>query len=303
MIILFFSLLTAFSLHASELAPDLAHPFYLFPEGHLGMQSKAGFFTEEHEYEKAKVVQDLFEYKHNFYKISATAGLENQRQVGVEFSLQDRGTLDKKYSSNINLPQQSIPYKGFHAIELFLQQHLETQTTNDKLAIEIRFKGSPLNGKETNNTYQGKDIALSFLYSHLHKNEWRIYGDLHAEIIGKKKIKKFDGENEIISPYSQFGNLIGIQWLRNNFWIEFNGLFYLTTDYNSESPNYVRLTDKGFVIGGKFLIGLYLTPKTVLTLDHIRSGSNFNVITESNAESTEFEIETQYTQLGISWFF
>lgn len=282
---------------------DLAHPFYLLEAGQVSLELKAGLFIEEHEYEKAKVVQDLFEYEHTFYKLGGLLGLENKRQVGLEASILSDGKLNKQYSTLLNLPNQNISYKGFHALEGFFQQHFETDNDKDKLAFEIRLKGSFLNGKETNNTYQGKDISISLLYSHIHRDEWRIYGDLHAEIIGKKKIRKYDGEDEIVSPYSQFGNLIGVQWLHNKFWLEVNGLFYLTTDYNSQSKSYTRLTDKGFVIAGKIMAGYYINPGFIVTIDHSRRGSNFNVISESTTEANEFEIETQYTQLGLTWLF
>ena len=296
-------LLLGFAAGTSHAQSDLAHPFNLLNPGEATLELKSGIFMEEHEYEKAKIVQDLFEYEHYFYKIGTTVGLTNKRQFGVEATFLSNGKLSKTYSPGLNLQSQNIDYKGFHALEAFFQQHFDTLESKDKLAIEVRTKGSFLKGKETNNTYQGKDISLSLLYSHLHKDEWRIYGDLHAEIIGKKKTIKYDGEDEVVSPYSQFGNLIGVQWLKNKYWFEINGLFYLTTDYNSQSKSYTRLTDKGFVVAGKILFGYYIKPNMIMTIDHSRKGSNFNVITESTTEATEFEIETQYTQLGLTWLF
>lgn len=282
---------------------DLAHPFYLLDAGQATLELKSGIYLEEHEYEKAKVVQDLFEYEHTFYKLGGLLGLNGKKQIGLETTFLSNGKLSKQYSPLLNLPNHDISYKGFHALEGFFQQHFETENDKDQLAFEVRMKGSFLNGKETNNTYQGKDISISLLYSHTHREEWRIYGDLHAEIIGKKTTLKHDGEEEIVSPYSQFGNLIGVQWLRGKFWFEVNGLFYLTTDYNSQSKSYTRLTDKGFVIGGKILAGYYITPEVIITVDHSRRGSSFNVISESTTEANVFEIETQYSQLGLTWLF
>jgi hypothetical protein len=299
-LIIFFLLIAAGTSNAQS---DLALPFTLLNPGQFTLEARSGLFMEEHEYEKAKVVQDLFEYEHYFYKMGSTIGLSGKRQIGIELTALSNGELSKQYSPTLNLQSQNISYKGFYSAEFFFQQHFETGDDKNKLAFELRTKGSPLKGKETNNTYQGKDISMSLLFSHLHNGVWRMYGDLHAEIIGKKKTIKYEGEEEVVSPYSQFGNLIGIQWLQEKFWLEINGLFYLTTDYNSQSKSYTRLTDKGFVVGGKILAGYYVTPSVIMTIDHTRKGSNFNVITESTTEATEFEIETQYTQLGVIWVF
>lgn len=67
--------------------PDLAHPFFLLKPGDFTLQAKFGAYSEEHEYEVAKVVQDLFEYTHNFYQIGAMIGLPDQRQLGLEISV------------------------------------------------------------------------------------------------------------------------------------------------------------------------------------------------------------------------
>lgn len=264
---------------------------------------KAGIFVEEHEYEVAKVVQDLFDYKHNFYKLGSTIGLPGQRQFGMEFSALGDGELSKEYSPSFNIPKQYIQYKGLHAIEVFYQEHLKTTDEDNQMALEIRLKGSPLKGKEANNTYQGKDIGIALLYSHLHKNEWRIYGDLSASIIGRKNMNRADGQLETVDAYSQFGNLLGVQWLQNKYWFEANALFYLTTDYISRSVDYNRVTDKGFVIGGKILFGYYIKPNMTFNIEHFRQSQNFNVIAEETIEDKEFEIETQYTQLGLTWLF
>lgn len=299
--ILFVSLMS--SVYADTTPVELAHPFYLLPSGHFTIEAGGGLFMEEFEYEKAKVVQDLFEYQHNFYKLGTTVGFPYNRQLGIEASFNDRGDLDKKYAPALNLQSQDIPYKGFHAFEFFIQQHFEVDDQKNKLAFEVRGKGSPLKGKETNNTYSGKDISFSLLYSHLHNDDWRIYGKIHTGVVGKKKNRKYDGELEVTSPYSVFGSLVGVQRLMGKFWLDLNGLFYLTTDYNSVSPSYTRLTDKGFIIGGKLTAGYYLTPKFIMTLSHQRQGSNFNVITEDTSQETEFEIETQISQLGVTWLF
>lgn len=299
----FFLSLFSLSVQAMESSPDLAHPFYLLKPGEFTLSAKAGLFMEEHEYEVANVVQDLFEYNHNFYKLASRIGLKGQRQIGIELSATADGEVAKEYSPSFNIPKSYVQYKGFHAAEIFFQEHLETHNEKNKLAFEIRFKGSPIKGKEVNNTYQGKDIGIALLYSHLHSNEWRIYGDVRATIIGRKKVTRYDGVLETTDTYSQFGPMVGIQWLKDKCWFELNGLFYLTTDYISRSVDYSRVTDKGFVIGGKLLGGYYINPNLTFTIEHVRQGSNFNVITENTIEEKEFEIETQYTQLGLTWLF
>ena len=290
-------------MHASEDMPDLAHPFFLLQPGQFAFQTSFGIFDEEHEYEVAKVVQDLFEYTHNFYQIKSIIGLPGQRQFGLEVSATSNGELSKEYTSTFNIPKQYVQYKGLHAIEVFYQEHLKVENDKNKLALEVRFKGSPVSAKEANNSYPGKDISIAFVYSHFHDQQWRIYGDLRASVIGKKKNTRFDREVETVDAYSQFGNLLGLQWLNNKYWLEGSALFYLTTDYISRSSNYSRVTDKGFVIGGKLTFGYYLSPQTTLTIAHTRQGANFNVIAESTAEEKEFEIETQFTQLGVIWSF
>lgn len=288
---------------SAEKPVELAHPFYLLSKGEFTIEAKGGLFMEEFEFEKAKVVQDLFDYEHHFYHLGSVIGFSGNRQIGIEASVNANGDLDKTYGPTVNLQTQNVPYKGFHALEIFFQQHFETDSEKNKLAFEVRGKGSPLKGKETNNTYSGKDIAFNLLYSHLHSDDWRLYGSIHAEIVGKKKIRKYDGELEVTSPYSEFGSLVGVQWLMGKFWLDMNGLFYLTTDYNSISSSYKRFTDKGFVVGGRILAGYYLTPKIIVTATHQRQGINFNVITEDTSQETEFEIETQSSQLGVTWLF
>lgn len=286
-----------------EPSPDLAHPFYLLKPGEFTLSAQAGLFTEEHEYEVAKVVQDLFEYHHTLYKMASKIGLPGQRQFGIELSATAAGEVSKEYSPSFNIPKSYVQYKGFHAVEVFFQEHFETHDNKDKLAFEMRFKGSPIKGKEVNNTYQGKDIGIALLYSHTHSDEWRIYGDLRSTIIGRKKVTRYDNVLETTDTYSQFGAMAGVQWLKNKYWVEVNGLFYLTTDYISRSIDYTRVTDKGFVVGGKALFGYYIKPNVTLTIEHFRQGSNFNVITENMNDEKEFEIETQYTQLGVTWLF
>lgn len=282
---------------------DLAHPFFLLKPGQFTLHTKAGLFTEEHEYEVAKVVQDLFEYHHNFYKIGSTIGLPGQRQFGLELSATADGEVSKEYSPSFNIPKSYVQYKGFHAAEIFYQEHFTTDDSKNSLALEARFKGSPLKGKEVNNTYQGKDIGIAFLYSHLHDNTWRVYGEVRSTIIGRKKVTRYDGVLETVDAYSQFGTMLGFQYLKPKYWFEMNGHFSLTTDYISRSSDYTRVTDKGFVVGGKALFGYYLQPQTFVTIEHVRQGSNFNVITENTVDDKEFEIEMQYTQLGLTWLF
>lgn len=257
---------------------------------------------EEHEYEKAKVVQDLFEYKHWMNEVTSSFGLKGNRLIGGGVSFLHDGVVDKTYAPSLNIPRSSVHYKGVHAFTLFYQEHFQTENSKNKLALEIRGKGSPIKGRESNNTYSGKDISLALLYSHRHE-DWRIFGNIHSEIIGRKKTKKVSGELETVNAYSQFGTEIGAQWLHDKIWLEGSAKFYLTTDYNSHSYSYTRLTDKGFVVGGNFLIGYHLNEKSYLTLEHVRQGSNFNVITESTTDATEFEIETQFTRLGVTWIF
>lgn len=299
--IIFLFLLTS-SLSAGEIDTDRSHPFYLLKAGEKKLSASTGFLLEEHEYEKASSVQDLFEYQHWIHEVEGAIGFSGERLAGASLSFLSHGKVSKSYSPLLNISDESVRYQGLYALELYYQEHFKTQSSKNKMALEIRFKGSPIRGKESNNTYSGKDASLGLLYSHRHE-DWRIYGDIHAEIIGRRKTRKSNGEMETFNAYSQFGTLLGAQWLREKFWVEGNALFYLTTDYNSHSPSYTRLTDKGFVVGGKFLVGFFLNEKSYLTLEHVRSGSNFNVITESNDDSTEFEIENQYSRLGVTWFF
>jgi hypothetical protein len=285
---------------------EIAHPFHFLAPGETEITFRSSFFREEHEYEKAKVFQDLFKYKHYAYKIALLTpfltSFSGKRQIGFETASNDHGRLTKIYAPSTGLPNESFTYKGFQYLEIFYQEYLKTKDEKSKMGLELRLKGSPLNGKETNNTAQGKDFSISFLYSYDH-NDWRIFGKLTSEVIGRKKIQKFDGNREVVNTYSKFGNRIGFQWLQNKYWLEASGHFALTTDYNSKSSNYNRLTDKGFGLGAKFLLGINLTPDLILTLDHSRESLNFNVITEVFDESTEFEIEKDETQLGVTWLF
>lgn len=263
---------------------------------------RAGHFREKQEFERAQVRQDTFENDHYFYKLGAAVSLGEKKQLEVNIEVNDYGKLYKEYSPSLNLPVQHISYRGFHAMELMFLQQLKTDSDQDSLAFQVKLKGSPLRGREINNTYQGFDLALSLLWAHQH-GPWRIHGKVNSEIIGKKEIIQQAGGLEIIDAYSQFGAVLGLQWLQDIYWLEVSSLFYLTTDYNSRSPSYNRLTDKGFAVGGKILAGHYLTPKTVLTLEHVKKGAQFNLITESTSDANEFEIEIQYTQLGVTWFF
>ncbi len=266
-------------------------------------KAENAYFEEEHEYEKAKIVQDLFEYTHWSHKFEALFGIKGERQAGISLQAVTNGKLYKEYSATLNIPKENFGYHGFHAIEVYYQEHFKTESDKNKWAVEFRFKGSPLNGKETNYSYSGKDFSMSLHYSHLHQ-DIRFYGELHTKVFGREKTRKFNGELEVVNAYSEFGNTIGLQWLKGDFWYEFNALFSLTTDYHSSSPSYTRLTDKGFVTGGKLLVGYRMTEKSTISLEHVRSGANFNVIADTaNANGTEFEIETQYSQLGVTWVF
>ena len=295
-------LIVPFTLFAKEIDTDISHPFYLLKPGEIKLHAETRYFMEEHEYEKASTVQDLFEYEHWYYKIENAYGLSNGRLIGGSLSFISNGRLSKNYAPTLNIPDSRVSYQGFHAFELYYEEHFKADSDKNKLALRIKVKGSPLKGKESNNTYSGKDLSLGFLYSHRHE-DWRFYGDIHADIIGREKTWKQNGEKETVNAYSQFGTLLGTQWLLGKWFVEGNALFYLTTDYNSHSASYTRLTDKGFIVGGKFALGYFLSERSFMTLEHVRKGSNFNVITESTNDATEFEIETQYSKLGVSWFF
>lgn len=283
-------------------AAEKSHPFYLLDEKEIHLKAAIGLYFEEHEFEKAGVIQDLFENEHWSQNIEGLFKLHGPRQIGLGFSFQAFGKLKKEYSPTLGLPSESISYGGFHAATLFFQEHLQTKNEKNKMAIELRLKGSPLAGRERTNTYSGLDVSLSYLYSHQH-DEWLLYGDLQADVIGAKKIRKNNGEKEIINAYSRFGNLIGLQWKQQKFWINLEGLFFLTTDYNSNSPSYTRLTDKGYVVGGTLLFGHTISPDLTITLSHTRHSSVFNVITESTTDGTEFEVEVEHTQLEGVWSF
>lgn len=280
----------------------MAHPFHLMKAGETMLHVQSAYFDEEHEYEKGKQVQDLFEYTHLLHEFGALFGLPGERQLGVNLQAVTNGNLYKEYAVNFHIPKEDVSYRGFHAAEVYYQEHFKTKSDKNKWALEFYFKGSPFSGKETNFNYSGKDFAMSLHYSHIHNHEWRFYGELRTKVYGRKKTRKHNGEMEVINAYSEFGNGLGLQWLKGDFWYEGAAYFYLTTDYHSSSPSYTRLTDKGFVTGGKFLIGYRVNQTTAITLEHVRSGANFNVIADvSNA--TEFEIETQYSQLGVRWAF
>ena len=300
--LLFVFFFISFNVCAIESGTDLAHPFYLLRPGQFSMSAQSGYFIEENEFDKAKVTQDLFEYDHFFYRLGSVFGVHGNRQVEINMEAQSNGTLYKRYSPGLNLPVQDVYYHGFHSVEVKLQQHFVTDSDKDGLMFQLKFKGSPLKGKETNNTYQGKDLALSLFWSHRH-NQYRAYGEIHSEVLGKKIITQDNGDIETIDAYSQFGTMLGGQILNEKFWLEGIALFYLATDYNSRSRTYNRITDKGFVVGGKFLIGYYINPKTTLTIEHYRGGKNFNIVTESTTEATDYEIELQYSQLGVTWLF
>lgn len=283
-------------------ADEQSHPFYLLKDNETQLRFRTGPFREEHEFEKANVVQDLFQYDHWLQSLEGVFKLHGDRQIGVGLEVLTFGKLTKDYSSTLNIPSQSIDYGGFHAANFFFQEHIPTKNDKNKLAFEIRLKGSPLAGEEKTNTYHGLDVSLSYLYSHQH-DEWLVYGDLQADIIGGKSIRKENGEIEVINPYSRFGNLLGLQWKWNKFWINLDGHFYLTTDYNSSSPSYTRLTDKGFVAGGSLLFGYKFDNEFYMTLSHERHSSVFNIITESTTEGTEFEIETEQSLVEGVWSF
>ena len=283
-------------------ASEHSHPFYLLQVNESQLKFRVGPLKEEHEFEKANVVQDLFQYEHWVQSVEGLFKLHNERQIGIGLEVLTFGKLSKDYSSTLNIPSQSLDYSGFHAVTFFYQEFIPTKNDKNKLAFEIRLKGSPLTGREKTNTYNGLDVSLSYLYSHQH-DEWLVYGDLQADIIGSKRIRKDNGEIETINSYSRFGNLLGLQWKQKKFWVNLEGYFYLTTDYNSISPSYTRLTDKGFVVGGAILFGYEFNDKFYMTLSHDRHSSVFNIITESTTEGTEFEIETEQTILEAAWSF
>lgn len=287
---------------AATAVKDAAHPFYLLEKGKTSLSLLTGHYFEEEEYEKGGIVQDLFEKENMNYRLESLLGLEGKRQIGMNTEWESHGELSKVYSPTLNIPAQKNKYSGFHFYEFFLQEHLTTKNPKNKLAFELALKGSSIKGNESRSSYAGHDIALAYHYSHDH-DEWRVYGNIRAEIIGDKNVVKSNGEREVINAYSLFGNKLGLQWMDDIFWADLSALFYLTTDYNSSSPSYTRLTDKGFVIGGRILLGHKLSSDSFLTLEHVRQSSSFNVITESTTEGTEFEIESELTRLGVKWYF
>lgn len=302
LILFFFNLFIFQSLAIAADNIDISHPFHLLPYKKYELATKLSYYQEEHEYEKNKIVQDKFVYKNIFYKINLLTGLPEERQLDFSMTYTDRGRLDKTYHPSTGINNQSFPYNGFYRFELTFQEHLKMDNSKNKLAVEIYVNGSPFSAKETNNIYAGKDIALSLLYSHRHK-DMRIFGKLTSKIIGRKKIQKFDQEKEIISAYALFGNQLGVQWLKEKYWFTLSTHFHLTTDYTSKSRNYNRLTDKGFMIGGAGAFGYLLKPNIKLFIEHNRESSHFNVINEDVNARTEFEIETEETLIGAAWLF
>lgn len=249
----------------------------------------------EEEYELNTVVQDERDYSHWLSALNVGFGFFDGLTIRIGAEMVYSGILRKTFDPSVNFQNQRILYKGPHAGTFSLQYYSKKKD----LAFELFTRSSVLRARETNASLGGTDAGMNFKYRH-QIGHTDIFGKLFTIVEGKKRQRRFDGENEVVDPYTKFGNEINIRRNIKKFWVMLGGEFSLATDFVTRSRSYNRSSDNGFGVGGVFEMG-WREPGWAIKVWHRRGSESFNVISEEPADQREFEIERQASAMEFSW--
>lgn len=249
----------------------------------------------EEEYELNTLILDERDYSHWISALNVGFGFFDGLTVRIGAEMAYSGVLRKTFDPSVNFQNQRIYYKGPHAGTVSLQYY----SNKKDLAFELFTHSSVFRAHETNASLGGTDAGMNFKYRH-QIGHTDIFGKLFTLVEGKKRQRRFDGENEVVDPYTKFGNEINVRRNINKFWIMLGGEFLLATDFVRRSRSYNRSSDNGFGVGGVFEIG-WREPSWAIKVWHSRGSESFNVISEEPADQREFEIERQTSAMEFTW--
>lgn len=275
--------------------------YFAFPHlnnNEIALSLQTGYISSEIEYEQNDLALSHYETKYLRTEISYQQGYAHDLSAKLEISAGAFGKLKKTHNQSLNLPDEQIRFNGIQGFEFFVQKLLPSSNYKTKYSVLVGTRGSLQTPKETNLAYGGFDFYMSLQWAHVH-NEQYFYGNIKSEIIGRKKTKLISGATEVTDAYSSLGGQVG--YLYEFFSVA--PYFYHTTDYHTRNPNFNRITDKGFILGGEFKIFTKLRPNLEIYLTHLRDSYVFNIVDSSISGAIDYEIERKETYLGILWHF
>lgn len=262
----------------------------------FGIQT--GYISSEVEYEHNELVVSHYDSKYLRTEISYAEGFSHDFMARLMISAGAFGTLEKTHDQSLTLPNQKIRFHGIQGFDFKLQKLLPFSNEKTKYTVQVGTRGSLQTPKETNMAYGGFDFHMSLHWSHRHEDHY-FYGNIKSEIVGRKKVALISGDKEVTDAYSILGTQIG--YLYQFFSI--TPYFYHTTDYNTRTPYFKRLTDKGFIWGAEVKFFKSLTPNLDIFITHMRESYIFNIIDSSFDGEIDYEIERNETYLGFLWAF
>lgn len=278
--------------------------FHLNPNEQI-FSIQSGYISSEIEYEQNNIVKSHYDAKYLRTEFGYSLGLPHDLMVQSTISAGAYGTQEKNHDSSLNISNQKNHFHGIQGFEFKLQRILPFTNQKTKYAFQLGSRGSLQTPKETNLAYGGFDIFMSLHWSHQHDTHY-FNGNIKSEIVGRKKTKLQNGNKEVSDAYSVLGVQIGYIYTTSSstpFGFSIEPHIYHTTDYNTRNPNFNRITDKGFIFGGKINFFKSIAPNLDLYFSHMRESYIFNVVDPTVSGEVDYEIERNETYLGFLWAF
>lgn len=276
-------------------ATEIYNPLRVLVGGEREFVIAQKWLQQEREYEGNTTILDERDYSSWATNVGVGFGIWRGFSVKVESEYAYGGELRKTFDSSLGFSNQHIRYSGLRWLGLTLQYY----SSKKDLVFELYGRSNILQARERNASLGGSDAGFALKYLHS-LSSLTLHGRLFAEVNGKKRTFRVDGERETVDPYTKFGNELNFRYDFSRFWVTLGGHFLLATDFVTRSPSYSRSSDKGFGVGGVFEIGYQNKTWGVRTW-HKRSSEVFNVIPEESSEQREFEIEDQNSGLELTW--
>src|SRR5690606_7578056 len=193
-------------LPAMVFATEINNPLNVLSSDELEIKFIQKWNQQEKEYEDANQILDERDYSTWISKLQVGLGFWQGISIRLGTEMVYGGVLRKTFAPGSTFTNQQIDYRGLRSGSLSLQYY----SPQKDLAFELYGETSILRARENNGSLGGTDAGMKFKYRH-HIGHTDIYGSIFTEVEGKKRQRRYDGEKEVIDPYTKFGSDINFR--------------------------------------------------------------------------------------------
>ena len=261
----------------------------------------SAYYSQEREYENDVEVLDQKNDEALFLELTKGFILSEKLSLEIALNFEVFGKSHHTFSSSLNRAEASYHYRGPRAFRTRLIYTYQS-TAKRQQAILLEVMGMPGTSEDGQALLGGVDGGFSHVSRWYHPNHFFTQTHLKVVFLGKKRIKKQNGELETVDPYSILEFLASVGYQKTKWLFALTPGFGLTTDYNIRRASYSRLSDKGFTLHLRAALG-YQFKEANLTLSHTLRSHVFNNITDQSSQEIDFEIESGMTSLEYIWSF